>query len=311
MARAHVFYVPFNWFDKVMTRRNFLALSALTILVAGCGGGGGGTDTKAAVVKGIVYDSLQADLPIEGATVTIGEASAVTTARANASADNQVGSFRINGATVGATTATVTVPGKPAQTIAFQPSISSGTNSDLALYLNIGQVRGRVLDEAGKPVSSAFVVVNTGQGSINGFSNPDGTFLLDLVPDGPAELSAGAGSKIALKNLTVAFGINETGNLKLQTDPNPNPPSVLKTISGKVRANGSLTALAAAPVSLLRSGAVLESTVTDAAGSYYFVVPAGNYSIQVAPSGYVAQTQVARLANPNTPIKVDFSLTAR
>ena len=294
-----------------MTRRNFLALSALTTLAAGCGGGGGGTDTKAAIVKGIVYDSLQADLPIEGATVTIGEASAVTTARANASATNQVGSFVLNGATIGASTATITVPGKAPQTVAFQPSVASGTNSDLALYLNIGQVRGRVLDETGKAVKSAFVVVNTTQGSISGFSNADGTFLLDLVPDGPAELSAGSGSKLAQKNLTVTFGINEAGDLSLKPDANPNPPAALKTIFGKVTAAVGGAAIANAPVFLLRGGVQLETTNTDAAGDYFFVVPAGSYAVQVLPSGYVTQTKNAALANPNTPLTINFSLAAR
>lgn len=293
-----------------MTRRNFLALSALASLAAGCGGGGG-SDSSAASVKGIVYDSLQSDLPIEGATVTIGTVSAVTTARPQASASNQVGSFRISGAVIGATTATVTVPGKPPQTIAFQPSLTSGTNPDLALYLNIGQVRGRVIDETAKPVKNAFVVVNTSQGSISGFSSTDGTFLLDLVPDGPAELSAGFGSKLATKNLTVAFGINEAGDLALQVDPNPNPPALLKTISGKVTSALDSSPIAAAPVFLLRDSIQLETINTDTAGNYFFIVPAGSYSVQALPGGYVGETKPAVLANPNNPLTVNFSLTPR
>ena len=296
-----------------MTRRNFLALSALsalTTLAAGCGGGGG-SDSKAAIVKGVVYDSLQADLQVEGATVTIGGASAITTDRASASATNQVGSFKITGAVLGATTATVTVPGKAPQTIAFTPPVASGTNAELALYLNIGQVRGRVLDEAGKPVKSAFVVVNTTQGSLSGFSGADGSFLIDLVPDGPAELSAGSGSKIALKSLTVAFGINEAGDISLQPDPNPNPPAPLKTISGKVTSATDNSGIPSAPVFLLRDNIQVETANTDAAGNYFFIVPAGTYSVLANPGAYISQTKDANLANPNNPITLDFSLTAR
>ncbi|MBB6049088.1 carboxypeptidase-like regulatory domain-containing protein [Armatimonas rosea] len=293
-----------------MTRRNFLALSALASLAAGCGGGGG-NDNNAAQVKGIVYDSLQSDLPLEGVTVTIGTASAVTTARAQASSTNLVGSFRITGAVIGASTATITVPGKPAQTVAFQPSLAAGTNPDLALYINIGQVRGRVLDETGKPVKNAFVVVNTAQGSISGFSNTDGTFLIDLVPDGPAELSAGSGSKIATKNLTVAFGINEAGDLTLQVDPNPNPPAPLKTISGKVTSALDSSAIPNAPVFLLRDSIQLETINTDTAGNYFFIVPAGTYAVQAVPGGYVSETKPAVLANPNNPLTVNFNLTPR
>ena len=295
-----------------MTRRNFLALSALTTLAAGCGGGGGGgTDTKASIVTGIVYDSLQADLQVEGATVTIGGASATTTARANASSSNQVGSFRITGALIGTTTATITIPGKTPQTFAFQPAVTAGANSELAFYLNIGQVRGRVLDETGKPVKSAFVVVNTSQGSLSGFSNTDGTFLIDLVPDGPTEISAGSGSKIALKSMTVAFGINEAGDLTLQVDPNPNPPAPLKTISGKVTSATDSSAIVNAPVFLLRAGIQLETINTDASGNYFFIVPAGSYTVQTIPGGYVSETKDATLANPNNPITVNFNLTQR
>lgn len=300
-----------------MTRRNFLALSAsfslgaLTTLATGCGGGGGGTDSKAAIVRGVVYDSLQSDLQVEGATVTIGGASAVTTERANASSTNQVGSFRITGAALGATTATITVPGKAPQTLAFTPPVASGTNPELSLYLNIGQVRGRVLDETGKPVRSAFVVVNTTQGSLSGFSGADGSFLIDLVPDGAAELSAGSGSKIALKTLTVGFGINEAGDLTLQPDPNPNPPAPLKTISGKVTSAADNSAIPSAPVFLLRNSIQVETTNTDAAGNYFFIVPAGTYSVLANPGAYVSQTKDANLVNPNSPLTVDFSLTPR
>ena len=293
-----------------MTRRNFLALSALASLAAGCGGGGG-NDNNAAQVKGIVYDSLQSDLPLEGVTVTIGTASAVTTARAQANSTNLVGSFRISGAVIGASTATITVAGQSPQTVAFQPSLAAGTNPDLALYINIGQVRGRVLDETAKPVKNAFVVVNTAQGSISGFSNTDGTFLLDLVPDGPAELSAGSGSKIATKSLTVAFGINEAGDLTLQVDPNPNPPALLKTISGKVTSAVDSSPIPNAPVFLLRESIQLETINTDTEGNYFFIVPAGTYEVQAVPGGYVSETKPAVLANPNNPLTVNFSLTPR
>lgn len=293
-----------------MKRRTFLALSATSLLYAGCGGGGG-SDQRAATVKGIVYDSLQADLPVEGATVKIGSATATTTVRANASATNQVGSFSISAATVGETTAIVTVPGKPAQTIAFQPSITTGANADLALYLNIGQVRGKVVDETGKAVKNAIVVVNTSVRSLTAFTSLDGSFLVELVPDGPADLTAGFGSKLASKSLTVAFGINDAGTLTLVPDPNPNPPAGIKTIFGKVTSATDSTAIIGAPVSLLRNGIQIETTNTDSSGNYFFAVPAGDFVVQILASGYLAAEKPATLTNPNNPLKVDFSLTQR
>jgi Carboxypeptidase regulatory-like domain len=160
-------------------------------------------------------------------------------------------------------------------------------------------------------VKNAFVVVNTSQGSLSDFSTTDGSFLIDLVPDGPAELSAGSGSKIATKNLTVGFGINDAGDLTLQPDPNPNPPAPLKTIFGKVTSATDGSAVASAPVFLLRNSIQLETINTDAAGDYFFIVPAGSYSVQVIPGGYVTETKTAELLNPNNPLTINFSLTPR
>ena len=293
-----------------MKRRYFLALGALCLLLVGCGGGGG-SKTATANVKGIVYDSLQADLPVEGATVVIGTATALTTTRAEANATKQVGSFQLTNAAVGSTTAVVTVPGKAPQTLAFQPSIATGANADLTLFLNIGQVRGRVLDETAKPVKNAIVVVNTNQRSATAFTGADGSFLVELVPEGPAEITAGLGSKLATKNMTIAFGINETGDLTLTPAANPNPPPAIKTILGKVTSATTNTALVGVPVLLLRGGVQLETINTDAEGSYFFAVPAGNYSIQVIPGGFISGESPANLVNPNNPLTVNFSLTPR
>lgn len=294
-----------------MKRRNLLALSALGLLFAGCGGGGGGTSAATGTIRGIVYDSLQADLPVEGATITIGTASTTTTTRELASATKQVGSFQFTSAPVGASTAVITVPGKAPQTLAFQPSIARGANADLSLYLNIGQVRGRVLDEAGQPVRNAIIVVNTSQRSVTAFTGADGSFLADLVPEGSAELTAGFGSKLAAKNLTIAFGINEAGDLRLAPDANPNPPAAIKTIFGKVTSSTDNSAIVGAPVLLLRGGVQLETINTDATGHYFFAVPAGSYSVQVIPSGFVSGERTANLVDPNNPLTVDFSLAPR
>lgn len=293
-----------------MKRRTLLALSALPFVLAGCGGGGG-PKAQVGSISGIVYDSLQADLPVEGATISIGTATGTTTVRAAASATKQVGSFQLTNVPLGASTAVITVPGQPAQTLAFQPPIAAGANSALTLYLNIGQVRGRVLDEAGQPVRNAIVVVNTALRSATAFTGADGSFLVELVPDGPAELTAGFGSKLASKNLNIAFGLNEAGDLTLAPDANPNPPAAIKTIYGKVTSAVDNSAISGAPVLLLRGGVQLETINTDASGEYYFAVPAGSYTVQAVPSGFVTGESPANLANPNTPLAINFSLAPR
>ena len=135
-----------------MQRRQLLApVLALLFLAAGCGGGSDKTDsgaTRFATVLGIVKDSLLGDRGVSGATIDLGGVSIGTTTTDQAAASGgtlEVGQFTLRNVPVGTDTAKVTLPSGEVQNIAFYPPIGAGTNADVEIVVNIGQVRGTIL----------------------------------------------------------------------------------------------------------------------------------------------------------------------
>ena len=301
------------------TRRELLwmlGFGSIAIGAIGCGGGGGSKTTKT-TVSGIVRNAADNDIEVEGATVLIGGKSALTFTRDNASAANPVGTFLINDALVGAFTATVTVPGKPAQTVAFQPPVKAGANADIVLIINIGQVGGRVLAPNGTPAADAFVSITTDIGSISAVTDSTGRFLLENVLEGTAELTASLGPANAVKTVNVVIGYTDIGDVSLVDDGNTNPPPTANTITGTVTdSTNAATKLAGVSVVLLRNEIQVETTTTDANGKYGFLRPVGTYRIQVLATGYldgVSDVFTLTSANtpPNAPKVIDISLVPR
>jgi hypothetical protein len=301
------------------TRRELLwmmGFGSIAIGAIGCGGGSGPKTAKT-IVSGIVRNAADNDIEVEGATVLIGGKSALTYTRDNASAQNPVGSFLINDALVGAFTATVTVPGKPSQTIAFQPAVKAGANTDIVLIINIGQVGGRVLAPNGTPAADAFVSITTDVGSISTVTDSAGRFLLENVLEGTAELTASLGPASAVKTVNVAVGYLDIGDVALIDDGNTNPPATANTITGTVTdSTNAATKLAGVSVVLLRNDVQVETTTTDVNGKFGFLRPIGTYRLQVLAAGYLdgdsgAFTLTSANTPPNAPKVVDVSLVAR
>jgi hypothetical protein len=244
---------------------------------------------------------------VEGATVTIGGISAVTRTVDNADANNNVGTFEIVNPQQGANTAVITPVGGSSQTVAFEPSIGPGDNGFAEMFLNIGQVRGRVLLPNGQPATNAFVTVAaTGETKS---VNSNGTFLISLVPPGETQVFAVQGTASATTTLTVGNGVNEAGDMPLVDDPNPNPPGLPNTITGRVTVPGVGTP-AGTNVILFRDGVQIEAVVTNGNGEYGFYVPAGNYSVRAIRSGFRdADSGVLNLTNPSTPLRADLTMT--
>lgn len=295
-----------------MTRRAALASALLWVTLAGCGGGGGVSTT----VSGMVRDSADGDNEVGGATVVIGGASATTYTLDNASAAHPVGSFEINNPTVGVATAVVTAPGKAAQTIAFQPAIAKGANAGLTLFLNIGQIRGRVLGVDGKPTSGAFVVVSTGLGSAFASTAADGTFLVENIVPGDAEVTASLGPANVVKPVTVGNGVLDVGDMTLVEDANPNPPDRMSTIRGTISNRATGIAIGGASVILRKGGVQVETTTADTQGKYSFLRPVGTYSINVIATGFVDGdsgefTLTSANTPPNAPLVKDIALDSR
>jgi hypothetical protein len=283
-----------------------LFTALVTVFAAGCGGGGGGGGTPGGpttTVTGLVRDSANNDLPVGGATVVIGGASANTTTVDQASADRPTGSFTVSNASQGASTATVTVNGQ-SQTVAFSPAVGPGANNIGDLFINIGQIRGIVLLPNGQRAANAFVSV-AANGDTTTTGN-DGSFLLINVPLGPTRLTLVSGLASLSQDINVGNGVTDVGELRLVQDANILPPDVPKTITGRVVLGGPGGGPAGGTlVALFRNGSQIESTFTASDGTYRFYVPVGTYTIEFRRITFQdASFGPVNVTNPATPLEV-------
>lgn len=303
--------------DNLLSRRDILCLiGGASILTTGIGCGGGGSKTVKTTVSGIVRDAADNDIEVEGATVTIGGKSAVTYTRENANASRPVGTFVITDAVLGAFTAIVTRPNKPAQTIAFQPAIKAGANLDLVLTINIGQLGGRVLAPNGAPAADAFVSLSTNIGSVSTTTDSSGRFLLENVIEGTAELTASLGPASVIKAIAVVTAFLDIGDLTLIDNGNTTPPSTTTTIVGTVTDAVTNAKLVGVNVVLFKNDFQVETTTTDASGKFGFVRPIGTYTIQVLAQGYLdGASDPFALTSENTPPRlpkiINIAMTPR
>lgn len=316
--------------SRGLSRRTFLstlmtaglALVPLVIL-SGCGGGGGGGNNNNnnnnnnggnATISGRVFNSTDADSPVEGATVVIGGKTVITRTVDNASADTPTGSFVIEGAPVGTNLATVTPVGGTAQIIRFAPPLASGTNSPIELFINIGQISGRVLLPNGQPASGAFVTVSSTGDSTT--TDSTGAFFLPIIPVGATQISAVLGTASKSQAITVNVGNTNVGDVTLVDDPNPNPPGIPNTIVGTVTiedVTGATIPASSTTVNLLRNNIQIETTTTDANGGYGFYVPVGSgYSVVAIRSGFQnTQSGTIAITNPSVPVVANLNLPSQ
>ncbi len=282
-----------------------MALLLLTagLMMGGCGSSGPGPGVEN-TVSGLVRDSANRDAAVPGATVVIGGASATTAAD---------GTFVIQKASLGATTATVTAPGQGAQTLGFQPAVGIGTLNGLILTLNIGQIRGKVL-LANQPVAGAIVTEENTGFSVT--TNSDGTFLLDSIPAGATSIIAVAPTATATKILTVVNGLNDVGNIALVVDTNTNPPGPpAATLVGKITLSDQPTAGAAAgtAIFLLQNGVQIDQKVADSSGNYsFYALPGSGYSVLARKNAYGdAASDVFAITNTAISVSKDLTLSPR
>lgn len=304
--------------QTTISRRGLLRLglmqSALfALVVGGCGGGGGGSKGASSgngEVTGIVRDSANEDLPLENVTVAIGGVSGQTRTVANANSDtgDVVGSFRLSGVPTGSGSAVVTLADGSQQTIAFLPKVANGANSPLELFVNIGQITGRVLLPDGQPATLAQLIITATGETISAES--DGTFLLNLVPRGATTVFAVQGTASKTFDVQVGNGETAVGNVQLVDDPNPNPPDGPYTLIGKVTLDNG-AAQPGTTVFLFRDGIQRETATTGSDGQYRFYVPVGNYTVRATRAGFAdVNSGIIVLSDPNTPIRADLNMTS-
>ncbi len=291
------------------------AAAMAVFALVGCGGGGGGGNNNnnnnnngGNTVTGRVYNSTGGDEPVEGATVLIGGKSAVTRTVDNASSDTPTGSFVLTGVPVGEEYATVTPVGGTAQRIRFVPPVTTGTNSPIEIFINVGQISGRVLLPGGAAASGAFVTVAaTGESTT---TDTNGYFFFPIVTPGPTQISAVLGTASKTADVTVNVGNTDVGNITLVDDTTTTPPGIPNTIVGTVSLDTPGVPAPSTTVVLQRGGIQLETTTTDANGNYGFYVPVGsNYSVFVTRPGFQSyQSGVLVVSNPSVPLRADLTL---
>ena len=301
-----------TFFFNAIYRGAALLTLGLLFLLAGCGGGGGGGGSSSNTVRGIVSDSQNGDKGAEGATITIGRISAVTRTRDNFDATHPIGFFEMQNVPVGTNTAVIQLKGATtAQTIAFTPSVTTGVNPDLELFVNIGQVTGQILLPDGKsPAANAYVTVAATGETIQ--SDTNGRFLLTLIPTQPGgietEVLAVKGTASGRKTVTVAYGLNTLDTLTLTDDPSTAPPGQPYGLTGAVTVPG-LGAVANTTVILFRNQIQQETGITDSNGKYYFYVPAGQYSVRATRAGYKdTETPTINLTDPSVPVTANLTM---
>ena len=302
----------------MMQRRQFLAPAlALLFLVAGCGGGGGKTDsgaTRFATVLGIVKDSLLGDRGVSGATINLGGVSGNTATTDQAAASGgalEVGQFSLKFVPVGTNTAKVTLPGGEVQNIAFYPPIGAGTNADVEIVVNIGQVRGTILGSDGKPLRDASIFL-TADGPTDSVSSlADGSFLIQNVLPGTVELTAVFGTQSATKTLTVGKGVTDVGSITLVNDTNTAPPGSPRTLFGTITLAPGGEKVAGTTLVLFRNGIQYETATTGASGVYQFYVPIGTYTLRALRDTFLDQEVAVTVADANKPVQTDMTLQPR
>lgn len=283
----------------MLKRMMLLAVFVLAALLAGCGGGGGGGGGTNTTVTGTVRDSARADAPVPaGVSVTIGSASTTT---------GTDGTFTLRGAPAGATTATIVVNGTT-YTVAFSPSVApSGITAVGDLFINIGQVSGRLVikDAAGvnQPAANGFVTISWEGGSDDVQTGADGRFRIDNIPAGAAELNAVLSTASASQAITVQNGLTDIGDVLLVNDPNPNPPAPPYTIVGTVLLPDGASAVGVT-VQMLRGDTLLETTTTDASGAFGFVAVPGVYGLRFVQSGFAVQAKTATVTDPSVATNI-------
>jgi hypothetical protein len=297
-----------------LVKHLFLVVAFLALgLLAGCGGGGGGGGGSVSnTVRGIVKNSLDSDKGAAGVPVTIGGVTATTRTRDNADANHPVGFFEMQNVTVGVRTATIKLSDTVTQTVAFTKPVTSGVNTDLELFVNIGQVYGQVLLPDNKTgASGAFVTISATGDTVQADSN--GFFLLTEIPTSDSapittDVLAVKATASGSKSVSVHFGLNDIGTLTLRDDGNVNPPGAPYTLTGTITVPG-VGAVANTTVVLFRNGVQTENGVTNAQGKYYFYVPVGTYSIRAIRSGYKdTQSPDFNLTDPSNPVTTNMTL---
>lgn len=210
-----------------------------------------------------------AGVPLEGATVTAGGATATTAVD---------GSYTLTNVTAGAATVTAALTGyaNATQTV----TINAGTSNTVAtLQLapnNPGTITGSIIDNTGKGIAGAEVTA----AGLSVTTDANGAYTFMNVPQGSTAITASAnGFQSATETVNVAAGATTVA-------------PVMTLLSNLGNVTGKVTDATGAPLAGASVGFGGGSTVTDASGNFAFSnLPAGTIQLVAALAGYQSVTQ--------------------
>lgn len=288
----------------------FLALLlALSVgfVAAGCGGGGGGASGGGSIaVTGAVSDVV-IGVPNPAALVSAPGATSTSTSTTDGSFSINVpsGTTQMNVAWEGATPPVIF-------TFTFPPITAAGSVGTLWIGPLKVTATGTVVDSTTlDPIGGATVTL----GGVSGTTTSSGTFSIPGVayaasssfPSLPGTISATGyiSTNFQPGSATVTNDTVSVGAIGL-TPSNGNPPGTPYDLWGRV---SPLKDSPGATVTLSQNGSPVRQTTVGSAGTYYFWVPAGTYTITVTQTGYTAQPVTATLASTNQVLEEDVTLS--
>ncbi len=286
------------------------------VSIAGCGGGGGGGASDGVTVRGMAMVSVDGAIvePDPPATVTIAGVS-VRTVKPPLEAAGYTYNFQITlpaGSTVN--TGTVSATGAASAQFPLPPLPASGVVNIGQVYCGdgagIAQVTGRIVSAVGGgAVANARVTI----GAMTVQTGADGRFVMDravALLDTVTLSAAGFLTRTVTLPFPLATGANDLGDLSMAPDNiTPDPPGMPGNLKGTITLNGASAAGVTVTLTVLQSGATVETKQTST-GVYQFWLQPGSYRLRAAATGYATWEQAVTIPSDGSVVTRAIDLGA-
>jgi hypothetical protein len=236
------------------------------------------------VLQGQVVDSAS-NMPLSGATVTIGSAAGSTVSTDSA------GMFTATGLAAGSYSVTYARAGYNTSAASYAVNTGQTTNAGivkLTQLASVGVIRGQVVAAGTSTVLAGVTVTLTGSATMNAVTDINGRYELDVTTPGAFTITASlSGYQNASISGTLASGTTLLFSPTLY--PNGQTPPTTIHYTGTVVSAGQGTPLSG--VSIQITGTSTAAATSNASGQFDVTLPAGSYTAAFSLTGYGTATQ--------------------